>query len=487
MIKLLRLLLCCCLLSRPVLAELSQSDYVDLVHSNHNQLLWLNQHGVNLPGMALTSLLADLGIRQSALLSNEELAQPLYTDWLLTQQLLQTDNIVIGHQVEQDAINLQSLHSAIETGKLTALVESVLPAFPEVNHLRNAIAGMRRIEALPWPKLDGIEPPKLGQENDNVSQIKQVLMLLGDLPANKQNLQRRKIFDPQTIEAIKGFQYRHGLTPNGRLNQETLSTLSVPPAEKLVVMQQNLWRWLSLPSLPPEKYILVNLAEYQLKLVNKNRTQLTMRVVVGKPDSATPVMLTQIDRVTINPPWLPPLNIAREELFPMIQEEPKQLSAQGFRWQPRNSGELLEITQLSPQQSAGQFRLIQLPGEHNALGKFRFNITNHDAIYLHDTPAKSFFNREERALSHGCIRLQHPQLLANALLADEPEQIQQKYKQALADQETTHFRLSKAIPTYLNYQTVVANASGKVFWKKDIYQLDSPPEAGFHQPLLARH
>lgn len=453
--------LLCLQLSSFVLASTTGANH----HTQRNhELLWFQDDKLTLSGLELLSLMADLGMRQSSKLASFEWSDIPATDEYLTQGLLSINKIVIGHQVEQRALTAESVHEAWQFNKLAGLIDSQLPQFPEVLHLRRAISRMRELSQSDWPAIPGDFSPRLGQRHKHVASLIDILVKLGDFTVTNSRL--KNDFTPQVKLAIKTFQRRHGLPASGKLDQHTREKLSWTPEQRLAILQQNLYRWLSLPALPPERYILVNIPSYKLSLWEHGRETLTMPVVVGAPETPTPIMLTEIDRVTANPQWVPPSSIVKGELLSQLASSPGLMASQKFHWVNRKDRHQTLPLEAGLDNAAGMYRshmLVQGPGPSNALGKWRFNIKNNDAIYLHDTPVKHLFSATHRALSHGCIRLAAPEQLALSLL--KPTDF------APDASSTIHTRLSKSVPTYINYQTVEIN-NEEIVWLRDIYAQD---------------
>ncbi|MCU7554880.1 L,D-transpeptidase family protein [Alteromonas sp. ASW11-19] len=428
------------------------------------QLLWFNHAQPSVSAMELTSLMADLGLRTSSLLNDEELKNIEHTDEHLTQSLLAINHVIIGHQLNTTKLTYQDITAAHAQGTLSALIDGQLPQFPEVMALRRAITKMRRLSQTPWPTLPDNFTPKLGQRHQHIAALVAILVRLGDYRLASPRLWND--YTPQVQQAIKRFQHRHSLPANGKLNKETRKWLALPPARRLAILQQNLYRWLSMPAVPPEQYVVVNIPEFTLAYRQHGHTLLTMPVIVGAPATPTPIMVTEIDRITVNPQWVPPASIVINELLPQVAASPGLLASQNFHWVSRKNWRDTQPVSSGLNDPRAQYRthlLVQGPGSANALGKWRFNIKNNDAIYLHDTPVKHLFSRANRALSHGCVRLAAPDKLATLLDATiQPVSL---------SAATHHRRLTHPVPTYLNYQTVVEQ-NGQLHWLQDIYHLD---------------
>ncbi len=430
--------------------------------SHRDYQYWFADNRLSNSGIAVTSLLADLGYRTSPQLSQNEKRDLFLTARQITHDLLGINSLAINHQVSQSRLSLTAIDQAFKQNRLRALIDSQLPRLEQVTLLRSAISHMRQSSYQDWPQLADDFSPRLGQRHPEVHKLIAMLTALGDLPATYHTPHAG--FTPTVQDALKQFQRRHQLPPSGKLTAATRDRLTRSPGQRLQVLQLNLRRWLSLPAVPPSQYIVVNIPSYSLAYFHENRQQFSMPVIVGHPNTPTPIMLTEISSITANPVWRPPRSIIENQLLDLLNRYPLRLSAQQFYWRSRTQhDQIIPITQVadSPRQQLTNYRLEQGPGEHNALGRWRFNIKNNDAIYLHDTPVKQLFNQPYRALSHGCIRLADAAKLAAYLLAD-----------FVPMERTQTRRLPQGVPTYINYQTVQIHHH-TLFWFDDIYHLDA--------------
>lgn len=443
--------------------------------NNSNKLLWVTHQKLNLSGLSLVSLLNDLGLRVLPLTINSNEHDLTAIDRQLTSQLVYIATLFNGYQFKPKENPQEEIIAAVINKTLANYVDQLLPQFDEVVRLRSAIAKYRQLSSLPWPSIAEKFNPQLGQGHQEITKLRAILSALGDIDNSKLSNFRQHIFDPEVIEALKHFQTRHGLKATGILDNKTRLALAITPKQRIEIMQANLWRWLSLPSHPPQRYLQVNIPSYHLSLIENNQQTLAMKVIVGDKQHPTPIMVTEINSVTINPTWTPTYNIVNNELLPQNTRDPGSLKRQNFKlakgaWHQQVFREIEQLT-TDIKKLLPEYHLVQAAGENNALGKHRFNIKNHHSVYLHDTPVKNLFSKSNRALSHGCIRLQFSGLLAEAFLASE-NKLKQQVRNASQSGDTSHIRLSSNIPVYITYQTVWVAANGKINWRDDIYQLD---------------
>ena len=289
-------------------------------------------------------------------------------------------------------------------------------------------------------------------------------------------------YDAELVGAVKRFQYRHGLSQDGRVGKNSLAALNVSAEQRVTQILLNMERRRWMPDRFESRYIFVNLADYFLKLVDtinaKERTVFTSEVVVGKPYHETPEFSAQIRYLVINPYWNVPHSIATKELLPSIKADPSYVQTHHYEvldgWgagakvlDPRS----IDWSTISPHRFP--FRIRQMPGDDNALGRIKFMFPNRHDIYLHDTPSKQLFNRIRRAFSHGCIRVANAQALATMLLSKQPGWSKERIVETINSGKRTVVPLAEPIPIHLAYITAWANKDGSVHFRDDIYGRDS--------------
>jgi len=240
------------------------------------------------------------------------------------------------------------------------------------------------------------------------------------------------------------------------------------------------WRWL--PRDLPERRLEVRIAQFELWHIVPDSPAVSHKVIVGTRDDQTPSFVTEIRSVTINPSWDPPPSIAAE-LLRRFRRNPEAVEREGF--------EALDTEGVSIAPSAVDwnarpfpYRLRQRPGPTNALGRIRFDVPNPYSIRLHDTPNRSLFEREERALSHGCVRVENPVELAERVLA-APDWTRATIEAAIESGVQQNVALNEPLPVYLIYITATANAAGDIVYANDIYRRDGGVVAALDGPDAA--
>lgn len=460
-----------------------QINYQELISYHNKKQLWFDGKKLNLSGLSLLSLFNDLGIKTLLFddvvnLMTQPDEQVKKVDQQLTQQLFTIATLFNGYQFKPLEKPKEDIFKAVKNQQLASYIDKLLPQFDQVVRLRTAIAYYQKLATKPWPIINEGLSLILGQGHQEVIKLRRILVALADLNKAPRSRYRQHIFDPEVITALKQFQARHGLKSSGKLNAKTIRALNSSPAKRIEIMQINLWRWLSLPSIPPKRYVIVNIPAYRLMFIENQQETLTMPVIVGDNQHPTPIMVTQVNSLTINPQWTPTYNIIHKELLVENSINPGSLRRQNFKlakgYGAKQVLQPIFNDSASIKAALGEYKLIQAAGKNNALGKYRFNIKNFHSVYLHDTPAKNLFIKKNRALSHGCVRLQSAHLLAQQFMVNEPKNKQQQIKKALNANKSQHIKLNNSIEVYLTYQTVWLTATGKVHWAADIYQLDQP-------------
>ena len=287
------------------------------------------------------------------------------------------------------------------------------------------------------------------------------------------------MFDEPLDAAVKRFQHRHGLAADGVVGKQTRQALNVPVAQRIEQLMINMERWRWIPHDLGPRYIVVNIADFSLTMVDEGRVRGTMRVVVGRNYRKTPVFSGTMTYLEFNPFWNVPRRLAVEDILPRVRKDPAYLEREGIRI---FSGWSEDAVMLSPSevdwaslnQNYFPIRLQQAPGPKNALGRIKFMFPNPHAVYLHDTPARGLFNRVTRDFSSGCIRVEDPATLAEFVLDGTAGWDRKTITERLGDGEHRIVRLQRPIPVHLLYWTAWADTDGTVFFREDIYGRDAP-------------
>lgn len=292
---------------------------------------------------------------------------------------------------------------------------------------------------------------------------------------------------------MKSFQRRHGLDEDGNVGADTLAEMNVPVKERIeqIVINLERRRWLA-PHLG-ERYIYVNIADNDLKVVEKDKTIHVARVVVGKPFHETPVFSGTMTYIDVNPYWNVPHSIAINELLPKIRQNPAYLPANDYLLLTRmgdNSSAIdpasVDWSTITPQNF--RFSLRQKPGAKNALGTMAFMFPNPHNVFIHDTSSRDLFVREGRFFSHGCMRVQFPMKLAILLLSkqDGGAWTERKLQSTIDTKQQTRVDLKNPIAVHVTYLTAWADPDGTVQFRRDAYKRDFALKKAIQQIATAR-
>ncbi|GIU49771.1 L,D-transpeptidase family protein [Shewanella algidipiscicola] len=442
------------------------------------EFIWLDEQGPKPLTLDMLALAQDLGFWQQTSLSSNQSSDSVSRDLddrysRLFINMIQTIKRGEGNEA---LLSVEQLRRAAQAQQLDNLLGSMLPEHKQVQLLREKIRYFQQLEIYVWPSISPMQY-RLGQRSPEIAKLRWMLTQLGDLPPKTLNGYRDAIYDPTIVSAIKHFQIRHGLAQSGELDKSTLQALQISPSERIAHLRQVLFRWFELPVQLPQNYVWVNIPAYQLQVMENDSSVLSMRVIVGKPTTPTPQMMTKLTLMTVNPTWTPPTSIVYGELLPKNNRDPGYLAAHGFELRNVSSGDstVIPLARMPAQQVSAllrDYQLVQQPGANNSLGRYRFSIPNNDAIYLHDTPIKSLFSRQERALSHGCVRLDKAEALVNYLLIRHLKQSPLTLQRAMAQNAPRNFPLIEPLPVLMTYLTAWVDNMGLVQFREDIYQLD---------------
>jgi murein L,D-transpeptidase YcbB/YkuD len=276
----------------------------------------------------------------------------------------------------------------------------------------------------------------------------------GDIEADSAG---RAIYEGELAGAVAAFQRRHGIVVDSILGAGTLASLNLTAEYRVGQIMANLERYRWMPRSLGDRYVYVNVPAFHLDAYDNGRVVLSSKVIVGQQyaDQATPAFADSMTYIEFAPYWNVPEKIAEEEIWPKVEEDPTFLE--------RNEYEVVN--------DRGGPRVRQLPGEKNALGRVKFIFPNDLNIYLHDTPARSLFQRDVRAFSHGCIRVEKPFELAKYALSGMPGWTADRIERAM-NGETRQVGLKRKIPVYIVYFTAYVR-DGTLWFANDLYERDS--------------
>lgn len=373
---------------------------------------------------------------------------------------------------------------------LTELLQQMVPNHPDYTRLRKALGRYQALASSDkWQPLNSGPTLELGMQDPQVGQLRDLLTLYGDYqpdqpglfshwmagPPEKEQEVIYNTFDRGLEHSLRQFQRRHGQTVDGRAGPVTRRLLNVPPEYRVRQIAFNMKRWRELPRDLGDRYLWVNMTDYKLQLISHDKVELDMRIIIGKSYRPTPVMQKHVSTLVLNPYWNVPRRLVVNDILPEARKDPEYLEKKHIRifenWESTTPIPASSIDWESANSRNFHYRLRQEPGSYNSLGRIKFTIPDSDAIYLHDTNAPELFNKEKRTISSGCIRVEHPLELAQALLKDTRWD-NGKIQQTLDSGQTRHVRLMEDVPIYLFYATAWVDDSQKIQFRDDIYKLD---------------
>lgn len=309
-----------------------------------------------------------------------------------------------------------------------------------------------------------------------LQRLAQRLQLLGDMQ-REETVSDPVVFEAQLQRALISFQRRHALPETGRIDRATVEQLNVLPTRRAEQIAQTMERLRWAPLYQTGRMIVVNVPEYRLRAYTlaegaKVLHVLPMNVIVGKANQRTPLFNKDMVRVEFSPYWNVPPSITRKEMLPRLQRDPDYVQRNNYEI-VNSRGARVEVNADSLAALAnGNMRLRQRPGRGNAMGGVKFIFPNKDNIYLHHTSAPGLFSRGYRALSHGCVRVESPEALAQFVLKGNPQWPEQRISQVMARRISQTAQVQEPLPVILTYLTAVIDEDGSLKFVPDVYGQD---------------
>src|SRR4029079_7731636 len=388
----------------------------------------------------------------------------LNTELTLTQHFIQ----YILHNYEKGFVKRKEMERFIPRKKEDALqladsilnkkhkddkyFEDVNPAYSALKDQLNTYVDIAKKGG--WPQITMAKKMlKKGMTAPGIAVIKRRLQITGDLQGNDSS----SVFNDTLVNAIRNFQERHGYTPSGVITDSLIKEMNVPVVKRIqqIIMNMERMRWTV--ARDSGNLIVVNIPEFVLHVYEGNKKAFDMDVVVGKEGHNTMMFNGDLNQVVFCPNWNVPQSIVQKEILPAMEKDKNYLEKQN-----------MEITG----EEEGTPVIRQLPGEKNALGKVKFLFPNSFNIYFHDIPAKSLFEKDKRAYSHGCIRLKEPEKMADYVLRDQPEWTPGKIEEAMNAGKEKFVKVKDPIPVLITYYTAWVDENGQLNFREDIYGHD---------------
>jgi L,D-transpeptidase YcbB len=326
-----------------------------------------------------------------------------------------------------------------------------------------------------WPAVPGSRMIRPEDNDERTPLLRQRLMISGEL-SRKASSGYAYGYGEDLEPAVRRFQHNNGLRVTGRVDASTLQALNVPAQTRLAQLRVNLQRLRELTGQRIEdRYVLVNVAAFQLEAVEHHQVELRHRVIAGKPERQTPAVRATIKAINFYPYWRVPESVAALDLIPRLVKEPDYLLKEQIRVLTGTyNGPEVDPTNIDWRQAdATKLRFRQDPGPQNALGLLRLDMPNEHGVYMHDTPMKPLFNQRGRAFSAGCVRVQDVFALAEWVARNEPGWEQPGHVQEiLSAGQAFDLNLTRPVPVYFTYITAWAEPAGGIQFRPDIYARD---------------
>jgi len=389
----------------------------------------------------------------------------------------------LGFDVNSKKIDLAEFlkGNVVNASDVAAAFLQLEPAFPDYQRTEQALEVYEKLaqddaNAGPFPVTKS--PLKAGDPYPETERLIRFLQDLGDLAPDATIPDNSGVYQGDVVQGIKHFQQRHGLPPSGRIDEDTFHQLNrqlkTPLASRVNQLQLALERWRWLPFGTPQPLIIVNVPEFQLRAFDEEYNPvLTMKVLVGKAQTnETPLFASRMKSVVFRPYWNVPASIERAELLPAIERDGGYIANHSFEIVDSRSRVVSGGANVVSGLRSGQLSIRQRPGARNALGLVKFVFPNQYDVYMHDTPAVRLFSRARRDLTHGCIRVQDAEELAEWVLRFNTQWSREAIHSAMEGSRTVPVSLVNPFSVYIVYMTTIVLESGEVHFFNDIYGQD---------------
>jgi len=365
------------------------------------------------------------------------------------QGLSEKDSKALDWNLPRKQVNLLQLMDSLLNDGAAFIADE--PVYRQYGLLKKYLKRYRDIETKNgWEAIvPGKKKYEQGDSSQVIAQIRERLFLLGDIESATNN----PVYDEGLVKGIKAFQKRLGLKQDGVIGANFFKEINYPVSKRIEQIIVNMERCRWLPEQPKADYLAVNIPEFSLHAYHNDSLLWSMNVVVGKAVHETVIFSGELKYIVFSPYWNVPASILQNEILPGIRRNPSYLKKHNMEWVGKS--------------------VRQKPGPSNSLGLVKFLFPNSYNIYLHDSPAKSLFNEDKRAFSHGCIRVSKPRDLAKWLLRNYPEWTDEKIDKAMNAGKEQYFTLKETVPVFIAYFTAWVDREGKLNFREDIYKRDS--------------
>ncbi|MFV5702253.1 L,D-transpeptidase family protein [Flavobacterium sp. XS2P12] len=386
----------------------------------------------------------------------------------LTNGTLNPRKLYKNWDLKENYIDLnETLTNLLDSDSLADKIEQLKPNHIAYKRLKKAL---RLINTFPKDNFKALKIAQIISPNDtnlSIIDIKKRLTYWKELQLQDS---LTPIYDEETILAIKKFQNRHGLAMDGIIGPATISSLNFSKKQRMQQIIVNLERWKWYPKEMGKEYVIINIPDYRLTLIKDKDTLRTHRVIVGRAKRKTPILSSKLTQVVYNPTWTVPPTILREDVIPAILKSRSYLAQSNIKVYDRN-GRIVSPYEWQLSQ-AKSYRYVQSPGTFNSLGMVKIIFPNRFSVYLHDTNHRDYFDKIDRSLSSGCVRVDNPLELTEYLLDDAINWNLEKITETLQNEKTKFIKIKKEVSFHLLYWTAWSE-NNKLIFRDDIYNLDA--------------
>ncbi len=405
-------------------------------------------------------------------------------DALMTAALLK-----LGHTLHGDDIDLSLLYpgwafhssdvdvaelleTSIENNDIKGYLTALSPTDPAYRDLSRLLMTYKALK--PWPRVSTGPSIRLGDTDPRLPDLRARLLAEGyAVPAPSAD---NAPYDAALEEAVKAYQIRNGLKPDGVIGAKTVEIMNIPLAARLAQIKANMERMRHMPRSMPPRYVRVNIPDYMLEIVEDGKVVYRDSVMVGRVDRKTPFIQSAIRSVIFNPSWHVPASIAKKDILPKLRKDPHYLEKMGFVVNGSATdphGAAIDWHKVSASEIA-KFRLRQTPGDGNSLGRLKFDFDNDFAVYMHGTPHQELFSKSARAFSSGCVRVKDPEVFATYILkGTDGDWPVSRVQDSIDQQKTRWLKVSDPLPLFFEYWTVLARSDdGPGLFRTDLYDYD---------------
>lgn len=456
----------------------------------HHESIWFNDSGLskngeellfvlrNVNGYGLDSMLFNLHEITELLFKSDSKEKKFILELILTREYhklatylnrgyLSKNNYRPIFEIDSVSVDLsQHLLAAAENNSILESLHLLEPQLPEYKHLRKALLHFTQTYPI-TSKTSKICTFK-SDSSQCIRASADALVHFGYLDSTTVKI------DSLVFCAIRLFQKHNGLNQDGKPGPNTVKAFSISNQDRCASAQATLTKLRWEQDQDRSSYIYVNIPSYTMKVADSGQYVLQNKTVVGTTWTKTPVFKAELAYFVMNPRWNVPYSISSKEILKKVKNDSTYLSRNGYVVSKK--GQKINSSSINWQSITTEnfnYQISQNSGRGNALGKIKFIFPNTNFVYMHDTPSKQFFSKDIRALSHGCIRLQHPVELAKYLAEKQELSVQKDSIQSKIDTKKNRMVLLKEkIPVYIEYHLAGTDVNGEIEFYRNIYKKD---------------